>query len=256
MKFSSVFVVILCLLAPGIRAGEAGGSYYDQLFERANEAYKAAQYDSAKTLYSEIVNNGFVSPVLYYNLANAHFKDGNIPASILYLERARRLAPADGDILYNLEVANSFVSDKIEAVDPIFINQWWTQLAQRLSTTAWAWIFIALLSACAVFFTLFFVSPSRQWRQLGFLGGLFCLALATGALALGYKGKSLLEKEEAVVFAASVNVKSEPSLNATVQFVIHEGLKVEVEDSEGEWVRIKLADGNSGWIPNQSIERI
>jgi uncharacterized protein YgiM (DUF1202 family) len=38
--------------------------------------------------------------------------------------------------------------------------------------------------------------------------------------------------------------------------VIHEGLKVKVIDSEDEWTRITLADGNSGWIPTQSIEKI
>jgi len=254
MRFSSVLFIVL--FTTGTACAEQTEDHYDQLFERANEAYKAGQYDSAKTLYSEILHNGFVSPELYYNLGNAHFKEGNIPAAILYLERARRLAPSDEDIRYNLEVANSFVTDKIEGVQPIFITRWWTNLALRISPSAWAWVFIGLLSLFAALFTVFITSRSRHLRQLGFMGGLICLAFAGVALVLGYKGKSMLDKAEAIVFAPSVNVKSEPGLNATVQFVVHEGLKVEIEDSEGEWARIKLADGNSGWVPGQSIERI
>jgi len=51
-------------------------------------------------------------------------------------------------------------------------------------------------------------------------------------------------------------VKSAPGLNSADQFVIHAGLKVKVVDEDGDWSRIELYDGNSGWIYTQSIEKI
>lgn len=249
-------LLVTCLWAAGSVWAAPDDGHYEDLYLQANEAYKAGRYDSAKSLYSEVLNNGYVSADLYYNLGNAHFKDDNMPAAILYLERAKRLKPADEDILYNLEVANSFVTDKIERVEPFFIAHWWSGLALAFSPTVWAWMFIGVLFVFALLFTMFITSRHRHLRQLGFLSGLITLVVAIAVLMLGSHAESMVEREEAIVFSPTVNVKSEPSLNATVQFVIHEGLKVEVENTEGDWVRIKLADGNSGWIPSQSIERI
>jgi SH3-like domain-containing protein len=39
-------------------------------------------------------------------------------------------------------------------------------------------------------------------------------------------------------------------------FVIHEGVKVKLSDSLGDWVKIVLADGKVGWIRSQECERI
>ncbi|MFT5053196.1 MAG: SH3-like domain-containing protein, partial [Oceanospirillaceae bacterium] len=34
------------------------------------------------------------------------------------------------------------------------------------------------------------------------------------------------------------------------------GLVVEEEDQTGDWKRIKLPDGNTGWVPSKSLEEI
>ena len=79
----------------------ANEGHYEDLYEKANEVYKAGNYDSAKVLYSEIIQNGMVSSELFYNLGNTFYKKGNIPEAILFFERAHRLSPNDEDIKYN-----------------------------------------------------------------------------------------------------------------------------------------------------------
>ena len=55
----------------------------------------------------------------------------------------------------------------------------------------------------------------------------------------------------------SVTAKSTPSSSGTDLFVIHEGRKVKIsDDSMQGWKEIKLEDGNIGWVPAESIERI
>ena len=39
-------------------------------------------------------------------------------------------------------------------------------------------------------------------------------------------------------------------------FVIHEGLKVSVEEDFGDWYKIKLSDGKVGWLPKETLEVI
>lgn len=228
----------------------------ETLFAQANLAYKMGSYDSAKTMYAEIANNGYQSAALFYNLGNTYFKDGNLPAAILYYERAQRISPQDEDILHNLEVANSFITDKIEAVEPMFISAWWSGLAQFMTPTAWAWVFIALLTLLCLLITLFATGRNPGIKQISFLGGIAATLACVFTLMAGFKAKKLSEKQEAIVFSPTVNVKSEPGLGATVQFVVHEGLKVEVVDEDSKWLRINLADGNSGWVPANTVEMI
>ena len=59
-----------------------------------------------------------------------------------------------------------------------------------------------------------------------------------------------------VVIEQSVTVKTSPDLKSTDAFVIHEGLKVNLEDKIDNWVKIRLADGKVGWIENTSVEKI
>jgi tetratricopeptide (TPR) repeat protein len=244
------FGVLFALLAVGSEP------YYTERYTAANEAFKAGQYDTAQALYSEIVQNGMISPELFYNLGNTHFRNGNIPAAILFYERALRLSPMDEDTKYNLEIARSYITDKIEPVESVFFVRAWNGFARTFSADVWALIGILLLFLMAALLTAFFVGKNRQVRQLGLLGGIALLLSAGIVFALASRAESLLNEPAAIVFAPSVKVKSEPGLKGADQFVIHEGLKVEVLDEEGEWTRIKLADGNSGWLQSASIERI
>jgi SH3-like domain-containing protein len=51
-------------------------------------------------------------------------------------------------------------------------------------------------------------------------------------------------------------VESSPDESGTDLFLIHEGTKVNVKESVGEWTRIKLSDGKEGWVPTSSIVEI
>ncbi|MCW8803540.1 MAG: SH3 domain-containing protein, partial [Ignavibacteriaceae bacterium] len=61
---------------------------------------------------------------------------------------------------------------------------------------------------------------------------------------------------EGVVIEQSLTVKSSPDMKSTDAFVIHEGLKVNLEDKLDNWVKIRLADGKVGWIENSAVEKI
>ena len=59
-----------------------------------------------------------------------------------------------------------------------------------------------------------------------------------------------------VVIEQSVTVKTSPDEKGTDAFVIHEGLKVNLEDKIDNWLKIKLADGKVGWVENNVVEKI
>ena len=253
MRFS---LAIILLLVSSVVISSEQTTHYTGLYESANDAYRAGEFDSAKALYTDIFQNEMVAPELFFNLGNTHYREGNYPAAILFYERALRLDPGDDDIQYNLKIAQQFVTDKIEPIQPFFVSKWWVGAAKLMSPNQWSWIFLLLLVFACSLFTLYFIASNRSIRQMGFLGGLITIIFSVVLYSLASTSNQEQTKGEAIVFASSANVKSAPGLNSADQFVIHAGLKVKVVGEDGDWSRIELYDGNSGWIYTQSIEKI
>ena len=86
----------------------------DSLLSQANQLYKEKNYNGAIELYDSIISSGYYSSDVYYNLGNAHFKMGHLAPAILNYERAKKLAPSDDDIDFNLRIANLRVVDRVE----------------------------------------------------------------------------------------------------------------------------------------------
>ena len=61
-------------------------------FDEANAAYADGRYEEAAALYQAMIDEQ-PDAVLYYNLGNARFKQGELAQAILNYERALRLKP-------------------------------------------------------------------------------------------------------------------------------------------------------------------
>ena len=46
---------------------------------------------------------------------------------------------------------------------------------------------------------------------------------------------------------------SAPNENSTDVFVLHEGVKVTLQEQRGEWALITLPDGKSGWMKRENL---
>ena len=63
--------------------------------------------------------------------------------------------------------------------------------------------------------------------------------------------------EFGIVFEEVVEVNFEPNDKSEVLFEIHEGTKIEViENFDMDWLKIKLSNGQTGWIIKNQIKII
>ena len=62
--------------------------------------------------------------------------------------------------------------------------------------------------------------------------------------------------DPAIVFDKEVNVNSEPNADSSTIFTIHEGTKVNVLDELDDWKRIRIADGQTGWLKGDNVKKI
>ena len=229
----------------------------DELWDRANTAYINGDYRTAAETYERLLAQGLVSVKLCYNLANAYFKSDRPGKAILYYRRALRLAPGNGDIRYNLSVAEARTKDNIERIPEFFAVTWLRGIRQTMGCTAWTVLSLLLLSGGLAFLLLFLLAQRLSWRKTGFYGTLVAMLLfVVATLFAAAERRSMLDRTEAVVMPASAAVKSSPDNSATDLFLLHEGTVVKVTDRLDDWCEIVIDDGKKGWIENRKIEII
>ncbi len=225
-------------------------------FELGTESYREGNYESALEHFQKAAEQagGFA---LEYNLANSFFKLNQIPECILHYERALKYEPSNEDALYNLQLANDLIVDRIETLPRSKLNRWWRSFRFGMGPSAWTWLSIVFSLGCAALFFLFYVSNGIGWKRFGFFGGVIFLiatgltyGLAQSAYAFRTASKS------AIVFADKVDVKSEPRDQAIQVFVLHTGSKVSLLGEEGEWVEIEIASGSRGWMLRTDLNEI
>lgn len=229
----------------------------DSLMKSANEAYGNKEYKNAIEQYKQLLNEGYESAALYYNLGNAYYKAANLPYAILNYERAKKIAPRDEDIQYNLDMANAMVVDKIEKIPDFFLRRWFSAAIQFLSTNSWAWLSAVSFILMLIFAALFLFTDVYWFKKTAFVLAIVLFLLSGWSFYASYKQKQKMESiSSAIVFEPSVTVMSSPSEGGTELFVLHEGTKVYVETIRNEWFEIKLDDGSKGWLPTSSVKVI
>lgn len=255
-KFKYYRALFLCLLVLCIKQ-YACAQEPANLFGTANQSYQDAQYEKASEQYKMVVQSGFESAALYYNLGNANFQLGKLAEAILYYEKAKKIDPTDKDILYNLKLANSRVVDKIEVIPNFFFIDWYLELVQLKGTDFWAYCFSFIFITSLLFLGLYYYLSNRSYKKLFFVSGISCLLLSF-LLYLMANARYNIEQvqQQAIVFSENSYIKSAPSASSQDVFILHEGTKVTILEEVDGWNEILLTDGKRGWTEITNLEAI
>ena len=252
-EFRKYILIIIINLIPALLFAENNTTLFDQ----ANSAYKKGQYDTAIAMYSGILRSGVESPEIYFNLANSYYKKKDIANAIFNYEHAHKLAPADDDINFNLQLAQTLVVDKINILPEVFFKKWIREFSEFYSSNGWAWMSIITFISFLLMVLVYLFSNVSWLKKLGFWLGVFAIFISITSFANSYNIKQSDEQHgSAIIMSASVTIKSSPDEDGTDLFVLHEGSKVWIIDHVGEWYKVKIADGNSGWIKKSEFEEI
>ncbi|RMA66137.1 tetratricopeptide repeat protein [Ulvibacter antarcticus] len=227
------------------------------LFEQGKERYKEGKFQDAIENWMKILKDGEHSSNLYFNLGNAHYKLNQIGPSIYYYEKALQLDPLDSDIKTNLAFAENTRIDAIEPLPKTIFAKWHKTLAGILDFDGWAIVSVVCSMLFVLLFLLYYFSASEKRKRLLFAGSLLSVLLLCLSLAMAFQVQSEVKNDKpAIIFAESVEVKSEPNLGSAVAFRLHEGTKVQVLAEDNDWVRIQLVNGKDGWMPVNDLKKL
>jgi tetratricopeptide (TPR) repeat protein len=250
------FLLILMLFGSILMVYGQPASLQDSMVT-ANQLYTSGKYAEAVKTYEAIAGQGFDSFELYYNLGNALYKSNNITFAILNYERALKLSPTNEDARFNLEMAKRQVVDNIDLLPEPGFLRWWHELINSRSADSWGTHTLVSFFLFLFLFALFLFATTIRNKQLTFWLAVIALTYSLVTFSFGSSQRSkLIHHNSGVITERSVRMKGSPSETGTELFILHEGLSVQITDKLGDWIEIRLADGNKGWVKESALIRI
>jgi tetratricopeptide (TPR) repeat protein len=247
------FLFIIFILIAGISTAK------DIFFrvERGNEYYLNGEYESAIKEYQAVIDSGFESAELYYNLGNAYYKSHKITMALVNYEKANLLKPGDKEILHNLEMTRQMVVDKIDKLPEFMPRVWYRRFIGLLKTDQWAYLSMVAFPLSLILVLIYLFVRNTRIRKLSFWLGILLMVISLSAFLFSWHQKRLVYHHSyAIILSPSVTIKSSPDESGTELFNLHEGTKVEIIDQLGEWKEIRLSDGNVGWVRMEDLIKL
>lgn len=226
----------------------------EQLFSKAADLYNEGKYQEAVENYLEITKSGVHSASLYYNLGNSYYKLNKVAPSIYYYEKALLLDPDDHDIKNNLQYAQNMTVDAIQTLPKSVGVKISENTFGLFHYETWSILAVIMVFLFTFFFLTYYFSSYRRIKKLLFSFSIIAVIIGAFCLFSAYHQHQKDRKDNpAIVFIDETAIKSEPNNRSDDIFTLHEGTKVNVLETLGDWDRIKLTDGKTGWIPKEDI---
>ncbi len=229
----------------------------DFAFDSANASYSKGNFEKAIEQYESLVANNTISFELYFNLGNAYYKTNTIGLAILNYERAKKINPNDDDLTTNLKLANQKAEDKIDAAPQLFLSEWKNGIVDVFDEKTWSILCILLLAISLFLIGLYVVSQNNTLKKLGFFAGVVFLTATIFTFFIAQnKYEFTKNSSDAIVISSTATITGSPNEKGTKLFILHEGTKVIITEEQNDWIEIKIANGNVGWIKSNLIAKI
>ncbi|RKH41341.1 tetratricopeptide repeat protein [Corallococcus sicarius] len=224
------------------------------VFQQANEAYGREDYPTAQESYEKLIAHGFGGPDVLYNLGTTHLARGDLGRAVLALEQARKQGGRSEDLEANLALARARQVDKVVGSTPD--EAFLPRLAAATDGAAAAWVFLAAWLLGFALLLLRRVFPSARRTVVAVVAGLCLTAAVPAGMLLAAHIWVHQNVHEAVVLSPTLVARELPRAEARSLFEVHAGLKVQLLEETGKYVRIRLPNGLEGWAERDGVAEI
>jgi len=243
------------VLLIGVLSASALSSPLKSWFTQGIEYYEAKQYDSALVMWQKVIDAGVINSDVYYNMANAWYRQQNNGKALLYYYRAQQLSPSDEDIEKNIAFVKEQITDKFPQQPPSFVKKTLWHIHTVFSYATQVWVSFFLLVALAIMGSALLFIKSHLRIVLGYLSILTAVVLCINLVSVGFKYHQRNSSAQGVILSSVTEARNGPE-GQTVLFSIHQGTRVHIIQQNQSWSRVRLENGISGWVKNESFEKI
>ncbi len=256
---ASLLLLLGSTAPPQSKAVEGGEQSADiqRFFEQGNTAYGAGDFRGAIAFYKAIGDAGVDNGTALFNLGNAYHRSGDLGRAILCYERARRLIPRDRDLRENLAYLKVLKRDKDAEADSAPGVRAARRIVRGVTVEEAAWGSLGLWVALGLLVALRIVTGGEHRRAGAMKIAMISLAvLLFGSLAHTWFLLAEEARDDAIVLAEEISIRSGPSEGDVTEFKLHAGTKVRLVRRSGEWVQVALSEELRGWCRAEGVEGI
>jgi tetratricopeptide (TPR) repeat protein len=256
-----------CALTPKRSAEDVSpdrASLLEQALSKFEEAAALPRAESSKALtlyresaeaYATLIASGVRNGSVYYNLGNAYYRLGDIGRAILAYRRAELYEPHDPELRANLQTARSLRANQIEVparsrlIENLLFWQAHTSTRGRV-------VFAAVVFTLAWVFLIARLFAARRW-----LVGLFLGCIALSAISAASAGRQMHRQRThpaGVILAQDVVARTGNGESYQPKFEekLQPGVEFTLLERRGDWLRIRLPNGEQGWIRADTAETL
>lgn len=251
MRKTKIIVLTLILLLAISNLATASNNY-NSLFFKGNDFYQQGQYQKAITSYQKILEKGYANGQLYYNLANAYYRQGEEGLALVNYLRARRYIPSDPDLRSNLDYLMQ--NTQLDQTSDDWYRGFIYWLTGKITSRGLAWLSSILLTIIVILVLLRLYILKEISLQLP-LAGLLLLFIISSLLT-GIVVHRMHGNEIAIVVQKEAISRFEPSEQGEAHYHLPIGAAVEIKEVNDGWAQIRRDDGKRGWIKKDLIEKL
>ncbi|MDP0500015.1 MAG: tetratricopeptide repeat protein [Verrucomicrobiota bacterium JB022] len=217
----------------------------EDAFYQGNTAYASGDYPAAIEAYEQALELGGTAAGVHANLASAYYQNGDVGPALLEIEKALVLAPADPAYRAKWEFLRT------QTNQPITTAPLWAPHALSLPLNGW--VVVGTLAVWLVVIGV--VLPALRWLPtylgggLAFLGVLCFLAALPPLVYYHFQSERMIVLEQASLRVAPT--EASPTTDAVAA-----GASVKRLEQHGEFVRVALANGATGYLPAQEVAAV
>lgn len=240
-------LVLLAGLLAG--CGRQTTAEHVQLFEQAQEVFNTAKtpddYRKAAGMYQQLLDDGVVNGMVFYNQGNAFMRAGDLGRAIASYRQAMPYRPNDPLLLANYRAAlekGSHTPQAKPVLDGILFWQDWISYPSK---------FILVMGATIVTFLVALAVLLGTSNRI-LLGISVAMVVVTSIMTVSavYDWYRFEIVKHGVLVVPSVTARKGNSMTYEPAFQqeLREGTEFYVVEKRGDWLRIQMPGGAEGWI--------
>lgn len=236
-------LICLLLLGFGFRlTAHAGPETPEDLFQQANVLAAEGAYAEAIPLYQTALEQ-LSTANLHYNLGNAFYQTTNWGQARLHWEKTLAIDPRNASARHNLD--RLLQEQDLQPIPAKFSG-----FIQLLSLTQWTWL------GGLTFWGLVIVILRIRWKNPRVLYpvGILCALLALVSLTAVLLTRP--DFADAIILSEKNSLHVAPISNSPLTTKLRAGQWVHIQETHGEYVRIRLSDGQDGFLPSSQLAAI
>lgn len=224
-------------------------------FQKGVEFYKINDFENAIKEW-QLLEKDYKDFRIYYNIGNAYVRLNKIGYAMLYYEKALKLRPDEKRIESNINFLKTKLKDKVEEEQKSPLRKTIEKFYKKLSFKILLYPFFLSFLFINLLIFYYLISPENFKRFFLIIFSFFIALFLISSIFLYHFWYVERNVFYGIGIEDTIEVKSAPMEDATILFVIHEGLKVRAYEEVEGYLRISLPNGLGGFVKKNSVEMI